>query len=62
MILQMADVFDAARGKIVNDEYFIAALQTRVRQMRADEACPARNQNSQMEFPSKSVVDFDPRV
>ncbi len=29
MILQMADVFDAASGKIIDDKYFVAALQAR---------------------------------
>jgi hypothetical protein len=51
MILQMPNVFNAARGQIVNDENLIAALQTCVRKMRSNKACPARNQYSQVKIP-----------
>jgi len=38
VIFQVANVFNAPRGKIVDDKNFIAALQIRVGKMRANEA------------------------
>ena len=38
VIFQVANVFNAARGKIVDDINFVAALKIRVGKMRADEA------------------------
>ena len=38
MFFQMANVFNAASGKVVNDKNFVAALKIRVGKMRADEA------------------------
>ena len=44
----MSNVFDAARGQVVDDEHFVAALQICVGEMRTDEAGAACDQNSQV--------------
>jgi len=43
------NILEAAGGKVVNDENFVAALQIRVGKMRPDKARAACNQNSQSE-------------
>ena len=53
MSLEVFDVLNAAGGKIIDDEYFVTALQARVGKMRADETCSAGNQNSQMKVLSR---------
>src|SRR5438105_15483441 len=55
VIFQMANVLKAAGRKIVNDKNFVAALQIRIGKMRANKACAASDQNSQIEKASKLV-------
>src|SRR5712692_8188023 len=56
ILFQMADIFDAAGGQIVDDEDLVAVLQIRVGKMRANETRPARDQNSQTIAPLQTIV------
>jgi len=52
----MANVLDAAGGKIVDDKYFVAVLQIRVGKMRADKTRSACDQNSQIKDPFRKTL------
>ena len=42
----MADIVDAARGKVVEDEYLVPAVQIGIGQMRPDETRATRDQDT----------------